>query len=135
MAGAGVMPLLGRAGLMPKNILIVDDSRFSRLSLRAIVADKFPDYYVCEAANGAEALAIVEEMVLDAVFLDYNMPGEDGLTVGRKIAQAQPSAKLAMVTANVQGVLADEVRAAGIAFIAKPIRPEAIADFLNQALP
>lgn len=128
------MPLLGRAGSMPKNILIVDDSRFSRLSLRAIVADKFPDYYVCEAANGAEALAIVEEMVLDAVFLDYNMPGEDGLTVGRQIKVRQPSARLAMVTANVQGVLADEVRAAGIAFIAKPIQAQAIVDFLTRSL-
>ena len=128
------MPLLGRAGLMPKNILIVDDSRFSRLSLRAIVADKFPDWYVCEAANGAEALSIVEEMVLDAVFLDYNMPGEDGLTVGRRIQARQPSAQLAMVTAHVQGVLADEVRAAGIHFIAKPIQAQAIVDFLNRAL-
>lgn len=119
---------------MPKNILIVDDSRFSRLSLRAIVADKFPEWYICEAANGAEALAIVDEMMLDFVFLDYNMPGDDGLTVGRAIHARQPDARLAMVTANVQGALADEVRAAGIAFIGKPIRAEAIVDFLTRSL-
>jgi CheY-like chemotaxis protein len=118
---------------MPKNVLIVDDSRFSRLSLRAVVADKFPDYYICEAANGAEALAIADEMMLDVVFLDYNMPGEDGLTVGRRIRERQPSARLAMVTANVQGVLAEEVRAAGIEFIAKPIQAQVIADFLTRA--
>ncbi|MGE5478402.1 MAG: response regulator transcription factor [Bacteroidales bacterium] len=118
---------------MPKNVLIVDDSRFSRLSLRAVVADKFPDYYICEAANGAEALAIADEMMLDVVFLDYNMPGEDGLTVGRRIRERQPAARLAMVTANVQGVLADEVRAAGIEFIGKPIQAQVIADFLTRA--
>lgn len=120
---------------MPKNILIVDDSRFSRLSLRAVVADKFPDCYICEAANGTEALAIADEMILDVVFLDYNMPGEDGLTVGRRIHARQPAARLAMVTANVQGVLADEVRAAGIEFIAKPIQAQAIVDFLTRASP
>lgn len=120
---------------MPKNILIVDDSRFSRLSLRAAVADKFPDLYICEAANGAEAMAIAEEMILDVVFLDYNMPGEDGLTVGRRIRERQPNARLAMVTANVQGALADEVRAAGIEFIGKPIQAQAIVEFLNRALP
>jgi hypothetical protein len=38
-----------------------------------------------------------------------------------------------MVTANVQGVLAEEVRAAGIEFMGKPIRAEAIVEFLNRA--
>ncbi|NFV80728.1 response regulator transcription factor [Magnetospirillum aberrantis] len=117
---------------MPRNILIVDDSRFSRLSLRAIIAEKMPDAYVCEAANGAEAMAVVEEMMLDFVFLDYNMPGDDGLTVGRAIRARQPEARLAMVTANVQGALAEEVRAAGIDFIGKPIKAAAIADFLGR---
>ena len=118
---------------MPKNVLIVDDSRFSRLSLRAIVADKFPDWYICEAANGADALGIAAEMMLDYVFLDYNMPGDDGLTVGRAIHARQPQARLAMVTANVPGALAEEVRAAGIEFIGKPIRAEAIVEFLTRA--
>lgn len=118
---------------MPKNILIVDDSRFSRLSLKAVVADKMPDSYICEAANGVEALAIAEEMMLDFVFLDYNMPGDDGLTVGRAIHARQPLARLAMVTANVQGAMAEEVRAAGIYFIGKPIKAAAVADFLSQA--
>lgn len=120
---------------MPRNILIVDDSRFSRLSLRAVIADKFPDDYICEAANGAEAMGIAEEMMLDVVFLDYNMPGEDGLTVGKLIRERQPKARLAMVTANVQGVLAEEVRATGIDFIAKPIQPQAIVEFLSRATP
>lgn len=118
---------------MPKNVLIVDDSKFSRLSLRAIIADKFSDVYVCEAANGAEALAIAAEMMLDVVFLDYNMPGENGLAVGRTIRARQPHARLAMITANVQETLAEEVRAAGIEFIGKPIRAEVIVEFLTRA--
>ncbi|HLO75574.1 MAG TPA: response regulator [Magnetospirillum sp.] len=117
---------------MPKNILIVDDSRFSRLSLRAAIVGKFPDWYICEAADGAEALRIAEEMMLDFVFLDYNMPGDDGLTVGRKLKQRQPAARLAMVTANVQEAVAEEVRNAGIEFICKPIRPDAIVEFLTR---
>jgi len=117
---------------MQKNILIVDDSRFSRLSLRAIIADKFPGWYICEAANGAEAWTIANEMSLDVVLLDYNMPGEDGLTVGKKIKEIQPKANLAMVTANIQGMLAAEVREAGIEFIAKPINAAAIADYLTR---
>jgi CheY-like chemotaxis protein len=132
-AAAPGAPVVPWAGGMPKNILIVDDSKFSRLSLRAIIADKFPDFYICEAANGTEALGIADEMLLDVVFLDYNMPGDDGLTVGRAIHARQPTARLAMVTANVQGVLAEEVRAAGIEFMGKPIRAEAIVEFLNRA--
>lgn len=119
---------------MPKNILIVDDSRFSRLTLRAVIVGKFPGWYICEAANGAEAMSIADEMMLDFVFLDYNMPGEDGLTVGRRIHERQPTARLAMVTANVQGALAEEVRAAGIEFIGKPIKAATIVDFLTKAL-
>ena len=121
-------------GFMSTNILIVDDSRFSRLSLKTVINGAPGEWTLWEAANGEEALAVVAKVDMDIVFLDYNMPGDDGLTVGKKIRALQPSANLAMVTANVQGTLADEVRANGIHFIPKPVTSENIVAYLQQVV-
>ncbi|OIQ98320.1 chemotaxis protein CheY [mine drainage metagenome] len=120
---------------MSKNMLIVDDSRFSRLSLRKVVTGAFEGWAIEDAADGEEALAIAARMPFDVVFIDYNMPGDDGLTVGKKLRLLQPQARLAMVTANVQGSLAEEVRANGIHFIPKPVTTENIVAFLTQEVP
>lgn len=64
---------------MRNKILVVDDAEFNRRVLIDILKDA---YAVVEAANGKEALKIVEEQEKDiaAVFLDINMPEMDGIT-------------------------------------------------------
>lgn len=116
---------------MRKAVLVVDDSKFARLTLRSIVAESHPDLRIDEAANGAEALALLEKTKSDFVFIDYNMPGEDGLTVAERIIISHPGARIALVTANVQDAVARKARALGIAFIGKPIDPAAVLAFLR----
>jgi two-component system, chemotaxis family, chemotaxis protein CheY len=121
------------SGWMRKAVLIVDDSKFARLTLRSAVMAALPGCLVSEAANGAEAFASLNEVEADFVLIDYNMPGEDGLTVAMRLRESHPAMKLVLVTANVQDAVAQKARAAGIAFIAKPIDTGAVAAFLNGA--
>lgn len=109
---------------MPKSILIVDDSRFARLSLRRIVEQHHPDWYVAEAANGAEALDILGDLSADYILLDYNMPGDDGLTVAEKMRGAGSTAAITLITANVQDAVADRARQRGLSFLRKPVKEE-----------
>jgi two-component system KDP operon response regulator KdpE len=80
-------------------VLIVDDERSIRLSLRTILANL--GFEIVEAARGEEALALVRTAQLDAVLLDINMPGIDGVEVCRTIRKFSPRLPIIMLT--VQG--------------------------------
>jgi len=122
-------------GDMGKAVLIVDDSRFARLALKAAVAALRPDWFVAEAADGATALTSLAEVRADYVFIDYNMPGEDGLTVAERILSGWSNVRVALVTANVQDAIAARARALGVVFIGKPINPADVAAFLEMGSP
>jgi two-component system KDP operon response regulator KdpE len=81
------------------NVLIVDDERSIRLSLRTILANFGFD--IVEAARGEEALALVRTAQFYAVLLDINMPGMDGVEVCRLIRKVSPRLPIIMLT--VQG--------------------------------
>ncbi|HPK88750.1 MAG TPA: response regulator transcription factor, partial [Dermatophilaceae bacterium] len=60
-------------------VVLVDDHRLVRAGLRGII-DAAPDLTVVgEAADGAEALAVVRATQPDVVLMDLSMPGIDGI--------------------------------------------------------
>jgi two-component system, OmpR family, KDP operon response regulator KdpE len=81
------------------SLLIVDDERAIRLSLRTIL-ENF-GFEIVEAARGEEALALVRGSRFDAVLLDINMPGMGGIEVCRMMRKAAPRLPIVMLT--VQG--------------------------------
>lgn len=115
---------------MSKRILVVDDSRVSRMMVKALVQDKHGDWVVDEAANGDEARTKVGEAAYDLVTLDFNMPGMDGLTLAAKLRLAGCMAPLALMTANVQDAIRDKSQAMGVHFIKKPVTPTTVAEVM-----
>ena len=68
--------------------VIADDERLLREQLRARLVEVWPELdIVGEAKNGAEAVALVEKLHPDIVFLDIRMPGMNGIEAARAIAQ------------------------------------------------
>lgn len=114
-----------------KSVLIVDDSRFARLTLRRIVEANFPDWYISEAADGAEALVILAEIVAEIALVDFNMPGDDGITVADKILAKHPDTRIAILTANVQDAVAERARRHGLQFMRKPAKEAEVVAFLK----
>ena len=83
-------------------ILIADDSRESRESLRKLVAFEEGLVVVGEAADGAAAVALVREAKPDIVLMDVNMPGElDGIAATQVISLEVPESVIIMM--SVQG--------------------------------
>ncbi len=70
----------------PKTILIVDDSRVSRMMIRAMILEKHKDWILEEAASGEEALEKIRTFVPDLISMDVNMPGMGGGGSGRTVA-------------------------------------------------
>jgi len=115
-----------------KTVLIVDDSRISRLMLTAIIESMQPTWKILEAEDGTQALEIASEYRLDIVTLDMNMPGEDGLTIAPKLQDRAPNAIIALLTANFAERIQDQARGQGLIFIAKPITEDKIVNFIND---
>lgn len=74
-------------GQVPRKVLVVDDSRESLLLLRRVLSDLgFP---VLEAANGLEALQVIQGQTPGLVFMDIRMPVMDGEEAVRRLRQIE----------------------------------------------
>ncbi len=72
------------------NVLIVEDNQCLRQALAEILSYMFPDISLLEAASGEEALDLVHRERPAVVFMDIQLPGENGLGVTRKIKARDP---------------------------------------------
>lgn len=79
-------------------MLIVDDNALFRESLRDILHVRFPTLSINEAADGDEALAKVEALMPDVVFMDISLPGESGLEVTKKLKSSYPHIVVVVLT-------------------------------------
>lgn len=108
-------------------LLIVDDSRMSRMLIRAIIADSRPNWRMIEAANGDDAIKLADENLPDFVSMDVNMPGISGLEAAGRIRIRHPDARIALCTANIQESTRDAASRAGLHFVSKPITAQSVA--------
>ena len=78
--------------------LIVDDNASYRQSLRKLLCTCFPNMAVTEAADANQALEEVAAARPHLVFVDINLPGEDGLELTKKIRTDQGDTIIAILT-------------------------------------
>lgn len=83
---------------MDPKILIVDDNIMLRETTRSILESKFPGLRVYEAADGKEAFAQIRKRMPDLILMDIRLPGENGLTLTRKIKDSYPKIVVVMFT-------------------------------------
>jgi two-component system, OmpR family, KDP operon response regulator KdpE len=83
-------------GLGVSQVLIVDDEQSIRSVLKAVLASF--GFAIAEAAEGEEALALLNTAQFDAVLLDISMPGMNGLEICRIIRPGWPSLPIIMLT-------------------------------------
>jgi two-component system response regulator AtoC len=77
-------------------ILVVDDDRSVFLSFSALFRGQ---HTILGAYNGKEAQKLLQENEVELVFLDYRLPGEDGLSVLKTIRSKAHEADIVMITA------------------------------------
>ncbi|HET9468675.1 MAG TPA: sigma-54 dependent transcriptional regulator, partial [Vicinamibacterales bacterium] len=113
-------------------ILVVDDEQLIRWSLSDRLTQE--GYRTVEAQTAREALEKHAEGV-DLVLLDYRLPDGDGLTVLRKIKEADPDTLVILLTAFSSVDMAVEAMKAGAYHYAnKPFNLDEIALLVEKAL-
>ena len=121
---------------MTPKILSIDDSKTIRLLLARLFRPF--DCAWCEAADGAEGLAVATQERPDLIILDYNMPVMDGITMLRKLRE-DPTMKrtpVIMLTAesgceNIAAVARLGVRD----YLTKPFREEELLAKAGRIVP
>jgi CheY-like chemotaxis protein/two-component sensor histidine kinase len=88
------------------------------------------------ASSGAEALGLIEKNgAYDIYFVDWKMPGMDGVELSRRIREKGGASVVIMISAAQWNTIEEEAKAAGVdKFLSKPLFPSAIADCVNQCL-
>jgi len=78
--------------------LIVEDSHSFREILKENLHSRFPSIGIFEAADGEKALQIVEAESPNLIFMDIQLPGENGLQLTRKIKARYPHIIVVVIT-------------------------------------
>jgi DNA-binding NarL/FixJ family response regulator len=82
----------------PTRVLIADDHPLIRSGLRALLGREKEFEVVGEAADGYQALELVEQLKPDVVMLDISMPRLNGIDVAKKISETTPSTRVIIVS-------------------------------------
>jgi YesN/AraC family two-component response regulator len=109
--------------------VIADDEKELRIYLKSLLAEVWPELRVCgEAANGQEALELVNSEKPQIAFLDIRMPGLSGMEVAKKIAGV---CRLIFVTAFDQYALEAFEREA-VDYLVKPVSKKRLAQTVER---
>ncbi len=117
-------------------VLLVDDSLASRRHLRRLL-EELGIRRIVEAVDGREAVALLQDTLVDLVITDYNMPEMDGreLTEYIRTQSWQNSVPVLMVTSEQNmGRLAAVERAGVSAICDKPFEAGSIRRLISESL-
>jgi two-component system chemotaxis response regulator CheY len=115
-------------------ILIADDSRVMRTIVsRTLRQAGYGDADLVEAADGAQALQVIQEEDPDLVLSDWNMPEMTGIELLRALRAGGDQRPFGFVTSEGSDQMRAQASDAGALFlIAKPFNAEMFSDALSS---
>jgi len=88
----------GALEIKTHKVMIVEDDDHFRQTLRKLLMSRFPSFSFEEARDGKEALQKIEVFLPDLVFMDIQLPGENGLELTKKIKKTHPAMVIIIMT-------------------------------------
>lgn len=117
----------------PQKILVVDDDARIRDLLKRFLAQEGFDVFVAE--DGKSLTRLMQRETVDLIVLDLMMPGEDGLSICRRLRQANDQTPIIMLSAKGE----DVERITGLDhgaddYLAKPFNPKELLARINAVM-
>ncbi len=117
-------------------ILILDDEFPIRKLLRECIPWDRLHVHICgEAASAEEAFRFIGSMIPDIIFVDINLPVENGISFSRKILEKYPDIQIIILTGYEEFDYVQECLRIGVAdFLTKPIDIEEVQNTVQKAI-
>ena len=118
-----------------KRILIADDEPQIRILLNATLSVN--DYQLFEAADGDQALAMIEVHKPDLVILDWMMPKLTGIQVAESLRDNPETASIPVIMLTARGMQGDRRvgKLAGIReYVVKPFSPNNLLEIVEAIM-
>ncbi|MBT2496926.1 response regulator transcription factor [Microbacterium sp. ISL-59] len=105
-------------------VLLVDDHELIRRGMRMVLDAEDDMRVVGEAASGAEAVHMAEDLQPDVILMDIRMPEMDGIEATRRIVRGTPSSRvLVLTTFDLDEYAFGSLRAGASGFLLKNTPP------------
>ena len=110
---------------MSIRVLVADDQSLVRAGFRRLLADEPDIDVVAEADNGVEAVDKASRFAPTVVLMDIRMPQLDGIAATRRILEAEPAARILILTTfDLDEYVYEALRAGASGFVLKDDPPE-----------
>ena len=112
-------------------ILVVDDHPLIMEDIADELKEITPDATVIGVSNPLEVPALCDEHHIDVIFMDIDMPGENGLDLAKKILGKYPRTNIIYITGYEQYAL-DSYSTWASGFLVKPVSTERLKEAMNN---
>jgi two-component system, LytTR family, response regulator len=113
--------------------VIIEDEPLAAQYLAALLDDTCQVEVVGKATESEAGLHLCAELRPDAVFLDINLPGKDGVSLARQLAMLPQPPRLVFTTGNANRAT-DAFRLEAVDYLLKPLDPEQVTEAVNRLL-
>lgn len=124
-----------KAPHQPLQILITDDHAITRLGIRQLLQEAFPQAVIAEAGDAAGTLKAIATGRCDLLILDVSLPDRDGLDVLREIKANHPQVPVLIFSVHPEEQFALRALKLGAAgYLAKEHAPEELASAVRVVM-
>ncbi len=115
-----------------ETVLVVDNNKFARTVVRAIINSTFPNIQVIEAENGIDAINKSKTNTFDWMIIDYDMPGMNGFDLIHQLKLNYPDAIISILSMGHEEAICSKAKSLGINYLSKPIEEHSIVSLFDR---
>src|SRR6516165_8374302 len=113
--------------------VIIEDEPLAAQYLAALLDDTCQVEVVGSATDSEAGLRLCAELRPDAVFLDINLPGKDGVSLAKQLTMLPQPPRLVFTTGNANRAT-EAFRLEAADYLLKPLDPEQVTEAVNRLL-